>query len=146
MPDTTAGSAARDTDIHLSCRPLAAAEANLGHLAAQVRHDLDVLSHPSAEWLRPVTVASGAHVFDVVIVGAGQAGLIVGLALKRDGIRNVLLLDRNPAGYEGRGNSAAIFFGTIFFVAAIGAFFPLLFGREPVGQLETVSEAAPALA
>jgi len=45
--------------------------------------------------------ASGQHVFDVVIVGAGQSGLIIGLALKREGVCNVLLLDRNPAGYEG---------------------------------------------
>jgi MFS family permease len=42
--------------------------------------------------------------------------------------------------------SAAIFFGTIFFAAAIGAFIPVLFGRETVGQLETVTEAVPAFA
>ena len=44
--------------------------------------------------------------------------------------------------------SATIFFGTIFVVVAIGAFIPLLFGRETVGQLETVTEAEalPALA
>ena len=36
-----------------------------------------------------------------MIVGAGQSGLIIGLALKREGVCNVLLLDRNPAGYEG---------------------------------------------
>jgi MFS family permease len=42
--------------------------------------------------------------------------------------------------------SAAIFFGTILAVESIGAFIPLLFGRETVGQLETVTEgvAAPA--
>jgi MFS family permease len=42
--------------------------------------------------------------------------------------------------------SATIFFGTIFVVVAIGAFIPVLFGRETVGQLETVTEgvAAPA--
>ncbi|HEV2099464.1 MAG TPA: MFS transporter [Stellaceae bacterium] len=42
--------------------------------------------------------------------------------------------------------SPAIFFGTIFVVVAIGAFIPVLFGRETVGQLETVTEgvAAPA--
>jgi len=34
--------------------------------------------------------ASGQHVFDVVIVGAGQSGLIIGLALKREGVCNVL--------------------------------------------------------
>jgi MFS transporter, putative metabolite:H+ symporter len=36
--------------------------------------------------------------------------------------------------------SPAIFFGTIFVVVAIGAFIPLAFGRETVGQLEAVSE------
>jgi MFS family permease len=42
--------------------------------------------------------------------------------------------------------SATIFFGTIFVVVASGAFIPLLFGRETVGQLETVTEAVPVLA
>jgi MFS transporter, putative metabolite:H+ symporter len=42
--------------------------------------------------------------------------------------------------------SAPIFFGTILAVVAIGACIPLLFGRETVGQLETVTEGAPALA
>jgi MFS family permease len=36
--------------------------------------------------------------------------------------------------------SPAIFFGTILVVVAVGAFIPLLFGRETVGQLETVTE------
>jgi MFS family permease len=42
--------------------------------------------------------------------------------------------------------SPTIFFGTILVVVAIGAFIPLLFGRETVGQLETVTERVPALA
>ena len=42
--------------------------------------------------------------------------------------------------------SPTIFFGTIFVVVAIGAFIPLAFGRETVGQLETVTEGVPALA
>jgi MFS family permease len=33
-----------------------------------------------------------------------------------------------------------IFFGTIFVVVAFGAFIPPIFGRETVGQLETVTE------
>jgi MFS family permease len=37
--------------------------------------------------------------------------------------------------------SATIFFGTIAVVVAIGAFVPLLFGKETVGQLEMVTEA-----
>jgi putative MFS transporter len=42
--------------------------------------------------------------------------------------------------------SPTIFFGTILVVVAIGAFIPILFGKETVGQLETVTETAPALA
>ena len=42
--------------------------------------------------------------------------------------------------------SPTIFFGTIFVVVAIGAFIPLIFGKETVGQLETVTEGVPALA
>jgi MFS family permease len=42
--------------------------------------------------------------------------------------------------------SPTIFFGTIVIAASIGAFIPLLFGKETVGQLETVTEGAPALA
>ena len=42
--------------------------------------------------------------------------------------------------------SPTIFFGTILVVVAIGAFIPLAFGKETIGQLETVSEGSPALA
>ena len=42
--------------------------------------------------------------------------------------------------------SPTIFFGTIFVVVAIGAFIPRVFGRETVGQLETVTEGPPAIA
>jgi MFS family permease len=42
--------------------------------------------------------------------------------------------------------SPAIYFGTIFGVVAVGAFIPILFGRETVGQLETVTETTPPLA
>ncbi len=41
--------------------------------------------------------------------------------------------------------SAPIFFGTIVVVALLGAFVPLLFGNETVGQLEVVAELTPEL-
>ena len=40
--------------------------------------------------------------------------------------------------------SPVIFFGTILVVVAIGAFIPLVFGRETVGQLEVVTATVPA--
>jgi MFS transporter, putative metabolite:H+ symporter len=39
--------------------------------------------------------------------------------------------------------SPTIFFGTMLIVASIGAFIPVVFGRETVGQLEVVTESAP---
>jgi putative MFS transporter len=42
--------------------------------------------------------------------------------------------------------SATIFFGTIVVVALLGAFVPLLFGKETVGQLEMVAELTPEFA
>jgi MFS family permease len=42
--------------------------------------------------------------------------------------------------------SATIFFGTILGVVATGALIPVLFGKETVGQLETVAETVPAVA
>jgi MFS family permease len=51
-----------------------------------------------------------------------------------------------PLLMEPHTGSAPIFFGTIFIVVAIGAFIPLLFGRETVGQLETVTEPVAAYA
>jgi FAD-dependent urate hydroxylase len=88
-------------DPHLSLRPRPTAEADLARLALQARRDLAALAHPAAAWVRPISHASGQHVFDVVIVGTGQSGLAIGLALKREGVNNVLLLDRSPVGYEG---------------------------------------------
>ncbi|HTQ32676.1 MAG TPA: NAD(P)/FAD-dependent oxidoreductase [Stellaceae bacterium] len=88
-------------DIHTSLRPLPRAETALAALTAQARRDLAILAHPAAEWVKPLPEAAGRDVRDVVIIGAGQAGLAVGLALKREGVRNVVLLDHNPAGYEG---------------------------------------------
>src|SRR3977135_4647298 len=91
--------AGRDIRTSLQRQPMA--EAALARLAERARRDLEALAHPSSAWVRPVADAMGRQAYDVVIVGAGQAGLIVGLALKREGVRNILLLDRNPAGYEG---------------------------------------------
>ena len=42
--------------------------------------------------------------------------------------------------------SATIFFGTILVVVAIGAFIPVVFGKETVGQLEAVAESVPEFA
>ena len=42
-----------------------------------------------------------SHIYDVVIIGGGQAGLSTAWGLMREGIRNILVVDRGSAGYEG---------------------------------------------
>ncbi|MGH7031998.1 MAG: hypothetical protein ACREE9_08035 [Stellaceae bacterium] len=42
--------------------------------------------------------------------------------------------------------SPTIFFGTLAVVASISSLVPVLFGKETVGQLETVSERGAELA
>ena len=108
---------------------------------------------------------AGAYAGVVMVAG----GLIIGFTvLSAFTACRVYLSEQFPTALRGRGQpfgestgrlfagvlapflmephtgSAPIFFGTIFVVVAIGALIPLVFGRETVGQLETVTEGAPA--
>src|SRR5262249_25742793 len=55
---------------------------------------------PAKSWV-PRRVVEGRAVVDVVIVGAGMAGLVASAILKRLGVDNQLVLDRARAGQEG---------------------------------------------
>jgi len=70
-------------------------------LTARVREELALLAYPGRAWVLPAARTSEEPIHDVVIVGAGQAALGTALALKRDGVHDVVLLDRLPAGTEG---------------------------------------------
>jgi cation diffusion facilitator CzcD-associated flavoprotein CzcO len=73
----------------------------LSALSVRVRTELDMLAYPAAPWVKSRDHASGQRVHDVLIVGGGQSGLTVANGLMREGITNILCLDRSPAGYEG---------------------------------------------
>ncbi len=74
--------------------------AGLAALEERLRQDLAWLELPSKPWV-PRRVVDGEGVVDVVIVGAGMAGLVASAMLKRLGVDNQLVLDRAPAGHEG---------------------------------------------
>jgi cation diffusion facilitator CzcD-associated flavoprotein CzcO len=76
------------------------AEQRLDGLRLRVRDEMRMLSFATKPWVTPVT-EGGITVPDVIIIGAGQSGLSAGLELKRRGVTNVVVLDANPAGYEG---------------------------------------------
>ena len=110
---------------------------------------------------------AGPYATTVMVTGALMTGFT---ALSTATAFRVYLSEQFPTALRGRGHvfgesvgrifsgvtapflmaphtgSPAIFFGTILVMVTIGAFIPVLFGRETVGQLETVTEgmAAPA--
>jgi cation diffusion facilitator CzcD-associated flavoprotein CzcO len=73
---------------------------DLPRLEARLRQDLEWLELPAKSWV-PERRVAGRRVHDVVIVGAGMAGLAASWMLKRLGVANHVLLDRAEAGREG---------------------------------------------
>jgi cation diffusion facilitator CzcD-associated flavoprotein CzcO len=72
----------------------------LAALEAQIRCDLALLDHGKPDWTMPRSGEEG-RVFDAVIVGGGQSGLGAAFGLLRQRVSNILIIDENPAGYEG---------------------------------------------
>ena len=79
---------------------LADAPARLAQLTARARADLALMSYPNRSWVKPRSTQL-SPVYDVIVVGAGQAGLATLLALWREGVTNVLVVDRSEPGFEG---------------------------------------------
>ncbi|WFU40742.1 NAD(P)/FAD-dependent oxidoreductase [Bradyrhizobium sp. CB82] len=74
--------------------------AGLAALEERLKQDLSWLELPAKSWV-PRRVVDGEAIIDVVIVGAGMAGLVASAMLKRLGVDNHLVLDRARAGEEG---------------------------------------------
>ncbi len=72
----------------------------LAALEVRVRKDLGDLCRPPANWVISHEVG-GEAVLDVVIIGGGMCGMLVWFALQSAGMRNIRIVDRNPAGLEG---------------------------------------------
>ncbi|MET0371081.1 MAG: NAD(P)/FAD-dependent oxidoreductase [Sphingobium sp.] len=73
---------------------------SLAALEADLARQLSLIGHGGADWTRPRAHPEG-HVFDVVIVGAGQSGLAAAFGLLRERVSNILVIDESPVGYEG---------------------------------------------
>ena len=69
-------------------------------LEAQLARQLQLIGFGGPDWTQPRTHPEG-YVHDVVIVGGGQSGLAAAFGLLRERISNILVIDENPAGYEG---------------------------------------------
>ena len=72
----------------------------LDALEVRLAQDLAWLELPAKPWV-PSREVEGQRVRDVVIIGAGMAGLVASAMLKRLGVDNQVLFDRAPVGSEG---------------------------------------------
>ena len=67
----------------------------LAALEDRVRQDLDILAFPFKPWLSVQNSTSDAPpVYDVVVVGAGQAGISIAVGLLRENVKNILVIDK----------------------------------------------------
>ena len=73
----------------------------LDALSRAVEREFGRLNHPPANWPAGRVAPDGAPALDVLIVGAGQFGQTAALALIREGIRRVRVVDRARRGEEG---------------------------------------------
>ena len=73
----------------------------LALLEEQARHDLARLNFPAANWVPPRTGPDGRTMLDVLVVGAGMCGQTAAYGLKRDGMHNLRVIDRETVGREG---------------------------------------------
>ncbi len=74
---------------------------DLASLESAVRAEIDAFAYPSKPWTRPLPAADGRTPIDVLIVGGGQSGLVTAVRLMREQVRDILVVDRAPAGREG---------------------------------------------
>ena len=79
----------------------AAESAALDRLTRLVREEIASLAYPNAPWVAPMRGPDGTEVIDVLVVGAGQSGILIAAALKREGVFRTLLVDAAPEGREG---------------------------------------------
>ena len=76
-------------------------EAATADLAARARADLAALSYPATSWVMPRSTPEGDPIHATIVIGAGQSGLAIAAALRRDGVDDVVVFDRSPTGQEG---------------------------------------------
>lgn len=62
----------------------------------QLAREFEYINFPEQPWVKP-----SQNQFDVVVIGAGMAGLAAAFALKRLGHSNIKIFDKSPIGYEG---------------------------------------------
>lgn len=76
---------------------------SLVELEQRARKELEMLDFPPRNhWIHPRQTINGEHIYDVAIVGGGQAGIALTFALQREKVTNLIVFDEREQGCEGQ--------------------------------------------
>jgi FAD-dependent urate hydroxylase len=73
---------------------MAVAAKTLRELEQRAASELECLSYPARQWVAPRKFAD-QHIYDVLVVGAGQSGMTIAFHLLRERVTNIRVLERN---------------------------------------------------
>lgn len=74
----------------------------LAKLEEQALKELEYINFPpKQDWLPIKKTSTDAHIYDVVIVGAGQAGITAAFGLQKEKVTNIILFDEREENAEG---------------------------------------------
>ncbi|MBI3516139.1 MAG: NAD(P)/FAD-dependent oxidoreductase [Proteobacteria bacterium] len=85
----------------MSPREACDAASGLAAHERRVARDLELLGLPPRHWPATKPGPDGQPLIDVVVIGAGMCGIAAAAGLIFAGVRNIRVLDQNPAGREG---------------------------------------------
>jgi len=90
--------------VYTELEPLPDADSRITELESRVKKDLATFAYPDREWR---AIEPDNNIYDVIIIGGGQSGLICAHGLMKHQVRRILILDKHPYDDEGVWNDFA---------------------------------------
>ncbi|USG60337.1 NAD(P)/FAD-dependent oxidoreductase [Sneathiella marina] len=73
----------------------------LQQLESDIIRDFDYLNYPAENWVKAAKGPTGEPVLDVAIIGGGMCGMAAAVGLRREGVLNFRIFERQDKGFEG---------------------------------------------
>jgi FAD-dependent urate hydroxylase len=73
----------------------------LRQLETDILRDFEYLNYPAENWVKAATGPAGEPVLDVAIIGGGMCGMAAAFGLRREGVQNFRIFERQDKGFEG---------------------------------------------
>ena len=74
---------------------------DLKALEARIRRGLEITGYPAPNWVKARAAPDGSSALDILIVGGGTLGVMLAHGLRRQGMTNFRIVEREAPGREG---------------------------------------------